>query len=384
MSVETRWLIDGMRALARHEAPPVPTDSLDWNGVVEMAEGESLAAALGFAWKSAPPERMPPAIRERLGRHLAEGTARHLALSGELGRLLKSFEREHVPVIPLKGPVLAEMLYAHPALRPCSDLDLLIRREHLERVDELLRRLAYRRMADAHSFRFDVAYDHATLYASPSGVHVDLHWSLLSEPRYAWNEREAQTVWDRAVRIRVAGEEALGLCPEDLLLYLSVHLAVHHSLAGLLWYYDLFLILERWTDTLDWQAVSTRASRWRVRAAVYFTLREVERLFGARVPAAVMVQLRPRGPRAAAMAWLLRHRGPAQRRAAEHLIGLLLVDRGRDLVGTLRRIALPPSDWMAARYDAAGASRLRQYAAHYRRLGQVVSQATPGLRPRRR
>ena len=97
-----------------------------------------------------------------------------------------------------------------------------------------------------------------------------------------------------------------------------------------------------------------------------------------------MVQLRPRGPRAAAMAWLLRHRGPAQRRAAEHLIGLLLVDRGRDLVGTLRRIALPPSDWMAARYDAAGASRLRQYAAHYRRLGQVVSQATPGLRPRRR
>ncbi|PYM87409.1 MAG: hypothetical protein DME13_06190, partial [Candidatus Rokuibacteriota bacterium] len=65
MSAETRWLIDGMRALARHEAPPVPTDSLDWNGVVEMAEGESLAAALGFAWKSAPPERMPPAIRER-------------------------------------------------------------------------------------------------------------------------------------------------------------------------------------------------------------------------------------------------------------------------------------------------------------------------------
>ncbi|PYM78151.1 MAG: hypothetical protein DME13_29510, partial [Candidatus Rokuibacteriota bacterium] len=87
--------------------------------------------------------------------------------------------------IPLKGPVLAEMLYARPALRPCSDLDLLIRREHLERVDELLRRLAYRRMADAHSFRFDVAYDHATLYASPSGVHVDLDWSMLSEPRYA-------------------------------------------------------------------------------------------------------------------------------------------------------------------------------------------------------
>src|SRR5206468_1153195 len=103
----------------------------------------------------------------------------------------------------------------------------------------------------------------------------------LSEPRYSWNEREAQTVWDRAVRIRVAGEEALGLCPEDLLLYLSTHLAVHHSLGGLLWYYDLFLLLGRRADTLDWQAVSARASRWRVRAALYFALLELERLFGA-------------------------------------------------------------------------------------------------------
>src|SRR5207245_1515524 len=195
---------------------------------------------------------MPLAVRERVRRELADGTARHLILSGELARLLKSFEREHIPVIALKGPVLAETLYVHPALRPYTDLDLLIRRETLAGVDDLLQRLGYRRLADAHSFRFDVAYDHATLYVAASGVHVDLHWSLLSEPRYSWNEREAQAVWDRTVPIRVAGEEALGLCPEDLVLYLAVHLAVHHSLAGLLWYYDLFLILVRWSGTLDW------------------------------------------------------------------------------------------------------------------------------------
>jgi len=384
MSAETRWLIDCLRALARHEAPPVPTDSLDWNGVVETAEGESLAPALGFAWKSAPPERMPPAVCERLRRHLVEGTARHLALSGELGRLLKAFGRGHIPVIPLKGLVLAETLYAHPALRPCSDLDLLIRREHLERVDELLQRLACHRVADAHSFRFDVAYDHATLYEAPSGVHVDLHWSLLSEPRYSWNEREAQAVWDRAVRIRVAGEEALGLCSEDLLLYLSIHLAVHHSLAGLLWYYDLFLLLGRWADTLDWQAVSARASRWRVRAALYFALLELERLFGARVPAAVTGRIRPRGPRAALMGWLLRHRTSAQRRRLEHLITLLLVDRGRDLRRTLRGALFPPPAWLKARYEGVGSSLFACYWAHCRRLGQVLSAARSGLTPRKR
>ncbi|HET9491785.1 MAG TPA: hypothetical protein VFR64_18795 [Methylomirabilota bacterium] len=34
------------------------------------------------------------------------------------------------------------------------------------------------RLADAHSWSFDLAYDRATLYAGPGGVHVDLHWSL--------------------------------------------------------------------------------------------------------------------------------------------------------------------------------------------------------------
>jgi hypothetical protein len=327
---------------------------------------------------------MPLAAWQRLQRDLAEATARHMIMSGELGHLLKEFDRERIPVIPLKGPVLAETLYRHPALRPCSDLDLLIRRESIGRVDDLLRRLGYRRLADAHSYEFDVAYDHATLYEAPSGIHVDLHWALLSEPRYSWDEREALTVWERAIPIRVAGEDALGLCPEDLLLYLAVHLAVHHSLAGLLWYYDLFLLIERSTSTLDWPALSARASCWRVRTAVYFTLREVERLFGARAPAALMAGLEPRGPRAAAMAWLLRHRSPSQRRAAEHLIGLLLVDRDCDLLGALRRVFFPPYDWLQTRYDGAGASRLAHYVAHYRRLGQVMTQAAAGLRSPRR
>ncbi len=383
-AAETRWIVDCLRALARRDAPPVPDDSLEWNRVLETIATESLGPAVGLACKNDPSGRVPPVVRERVRRDLLEATARHLVLSGELARLLKSFERERITVIPLKGPALAETLYPDPAIRPCSDLDLLIRREHLERVDELLQRLAYQRVADAHSFRFDVAYDHATLYAAASGVHVDLHWSLLSEPRYSWDERAAASLWDRAVRLRLAGEDALGLGPEDLLLYLTMHVAVHHSLTGLLWLYDVFLVLERSASTLDWEAVTTRASRWRVRTAAYFALREVQRLFGARVPAALMDGLEPRGPRTAALAWLVRHRAPSQRRAAEHVIGLLLVDRGRDLVGTLWRVLFPPSDWLRARYEGAGTSRLAQYVAHCRRLGHVARQAVAALHPPRR
>jgi hypothetical protein len=380
MSPETRWIVECLRSLPGRGTPRAPGDSLDWNLLLLSAEAEGLGPALGFACRANPPASMPVAVRERLQRDLIEGTASHLILSGELGRILKQFEREGIAVIPLKGPALGETLYPSPALRPCADLDLLVRPERVRPVDELLRRLGYRRLADAHSFQFDLDYDRATLYEGPTGVRVDLHWGLLSDPRYSWDEREGLTVWDRAVSIRVAGQESLGLCPEDLLLYLAVHLAVHHALAGLLWYYDLYLAIERWAGTLDWEALTARASRWRVRAALYFVLTELERHFGARVPAAVMVGIKPRCPRATLLGWLLGHRTPQERRRLEHVIALLLVDRGRDLLGTLGHALLPPPAWLRARYQGLGPSLLTCYLAHYRRLGQIVSQATGGAR----
>jgi hypothetical protein len=252
------------------------------------------------------------------------------------------------------------------------------------RVDELLRGLGYRRFEDAHSFAFDVEYDRATVYETPAGVRADVHWGLLSDPRYAWNEREADAVWQRAVATQVAGEEALTLCPEDLLLYLTVHVVVHHALVGLLWLYDLYLLLERGAATLDWTALGQRARRWRVRSAVYFGLREVQRVFGARVPVTLMAALRPAGPRAQFVARLLSARGAAQRHALEHLIAVLLVDRGRDVARTLGDVLLPSAGWLQARYGHEASSRLGQYVAHVQRLRQVMRQTTHGVTRSRR
>ena len=378
-SAETRWLIGCLRALARGEPLPVGDPTLDWTGVLATMEAESLGPALALAGKNAGPDEIPRLVRERARYDGLAATARHLCLGAELGRLLGSFAAARLPVMPLKGPALAELLYPDPTIRPCCDLDLLIRPDDLTRADALLRELGYRRLADAHSFQFDAAFDHATLYEEPSGVRVDLHWSLLSEPRYAWNEREGQEVWERAVPTSVAGQPARILCCEDLLLYLSTHLAVHHAVAGVLWHYDLFLLVTRSRDALDWDRLSARARQWRVQRAVYFALTAADSLFRAGVPSRFLAELAPRGARAAAVRWIVRHRTPAQRRSMEHLIGLLLVDRGRDVVRAMTDSALPSPAWIAARYDGAGPSRLRQYLAHYRRLATVVGQASAGL-----
>jgi putative nucleotidyltransferase-like protein len=378
---EHRWLIDCLRAAANREPPPVPSDSFDWAALLALADAERLVPALAYACKSL--DTVPTTVRPKLDQALAEATVRHVRFAADLACLLKAFDRATVPVIPLKGTALAETLYPHPAMRPATDIDLLIRRDDLERTDALLHSLGLRRLADEHSFAFDVAHDRATVYEAPSGIHIDLHWALSSEPRYAWDEASTTSVWDRAVRINVAGEAALALSPEDLLIYLAVHLAVHHALVGGLWFYDLYLLLERANATFDWDAVISRAARWRGSSAVYFVLSELERVFDAPVPRPVLAALRPFGPRAAALRWILRERTASQRPALEHTMALLLVDRGRDVAGTLGRMLLPSPAWLAARYGGETSSRRRLYGAHFRRLRAVVSEAAMALTRRR-
>ncbi|MGH7311561.1 MAG: nucleotidyltransferase domain-containing protein [Candidatus Rokuibacteriota bacterium] len=382
MSPEIRFILDCLRPL-EVRAAPAPSRPLNWDVVLTFAQAEGLAPALGVALSPNASVRMPGAVRKGLRRHLGAATARHLILRRELGRILQAFARAAVPVIPLKGLVLAETLYPDPVVRPSSDLDLLVRPEAVVAVDGLLQRLGYHRLADAHSWDFDLAYDRATLYAGPGGVHVDLHWSLLSDPRYVWNETEGRQVWNRAIRIRVAGEETWGLCPEDLLLYLAMHLAVHHGLAGLLWYWDLALLLGQWTDSLDWDAVTQRASRWRVGTALYFALLGCQRFFDVSAPGAVMARLRPRGPRARVLRRLVLDQEADRLKRLEHLIALLLVDRARDLIAPLTGALFPSPAWLRARYEGAGSSVLTHYLAHCRRMAAIAGVAvfgTPGTK----
>ncbi|MGH7307772.1 MAG: nucleotidyltransferase domain-containing protein [Candidatus Rokuibacteriota bacterium] len=356
--------------------------ALNWDDVQALADAEGLAPALGYLVKAGTlDEDVPGAVRAALGRAFGDALASQLRLGHVLGRLLRALDREGVPVIPLKGLALAETFYPDPVLRPSRDVDLLVRPDTVLTVDALLQSLGYRRLADAHSWRFDLAYDRATLYEGPGGVHVDLHWSLLSDPRYAWNEAGGLEVWDRAIRIRVAGEEALSPCPEDLLLYLAVHLAVHHGLTGLRWYWDIALLLGQ--RTFDWDVVGARASRWRVRTALYFVLLGCQRFFDVSTPGPVMARLKPWGPRASTLGRLVLHHGADRLQRLEHLIALLLVDRARDLLAPLASIACPSPAWLRARYEGVSASLPGHYLAHYRRLAAVAGAAVSGTRETR-
>ena len=372
------WVVACLRALGQSRPSPPPAVDLDWPAVIDAADVEDVLPALAHALAAAGWVGVPPSARRRLAEGLADCRARHLLMTRELACVLHRCAADGIDVIVLKGPVLAERVYPDPALRPFSDLDLLVRPADRFRMDTVLQDLGHRRIADAHSWEFDVAYDGATLYETSGSVRIDLHWALLTEPRFVWNA-ETTEIWARSAAITVAGERARGLAREDLVLYLAIHLAVHHTLTGWLRYWDVALLLEREGDALDWEAVLSRATRWRVRTALAFVLAGARALFEAPVPAAVEAALTPSGLRAALLGAIVRRRDDAGLQRLEHVITLLLLDRGRDLYGALRHALWPSAGWMRARYGIEGASRPALYRAHARRLGGVLGGAAGAL-----
>ena len=376
-ALERTWLVACLRALGKRQPPPAPPVDLDWSAVIDAADVEDLVPALAHAHEAGRWAGVPAHVRRRLTSGFAASTARHLVMTRELGSVLRHLAAAAIEAIVLKGPVLAEAVYPHPALRPFSDLDVLVRPADRLRADTALRGLGHRRVADEHSWEFDVAYDGATLYETPAGVRIDLHWALLTEPRFVWNGDEAG-IWERAVPITVAGQEARGLVREDLVLYLAAHLAVHHALTGLVRAWDVALLLEREGGALDWTTVLARAARSRVRRALFFVLLGAHTAFDAPVPPEVLARLRPAGPRAALLGSLVDGGDPARLTRLEHLVALLLADRGRDVYAPLRHALWPAAGWMRARYGT-GTSRVALYRAHLRRLRGIVGAAAAAL-----
>jgi hypothetical protein len=365
------WLCAYLAALTSGP-PPAAGPPAGWDALAAAAETEGLGPALGYGLARLHDPTIPAAVAARLLAKFREALARHVVMSRDLATLLRALAAARIPTIPLKGAYLGETVYPHPALRPMSDIDVLVPMDDRLRVDEILRGLGYRRGSDAHSWAFDLAYDSATFYDGPGGARVDVHWRLLNEPRYAWSRVDGDGVWDRAVPVTLAGERTLALSPEDLVLSLAAHLAVHHGLSGLVWYWDLKLVLDRWSTTLDAEVLLARANRWRLRRVLHFVLHRLGAMFTT-APAVEVAAggICPRGPRAMAVRWLVGHRAD-RLRDFEHVLPLLLTDRPVDLVRTLGAALCPSPRWLRARYGNDATSLFSAYVAHGMRMTTVL------------
>ncbi|HEV2273624.1 MAG TPA: nucleotidyltransferase family protein [Acidobacteriaceae bacterium] len=222
MTEEARFLL----ACLRQTSPAIP-DSLDWPALLQLAESHGV---LPLFHRSCPGD-LPPEFLQ----HFRDRWALSLFLARELDELLEQFEEHQIRVLPLKGPVLADLLYGQIGLRPSDDLDLLVRPEDYARAEALLFELGFTPLGEADDYHRDFGRN---------GTFVELHFGVASPSALRF---DVEGAWDRARTVPFRSREVLFFSPVDLILYLSLH-GVKHGFAKLIWVVDMVRALERLTE----------------------------------------------------------------------------------------------------------------------------------------
>jgi len=279
----------------------------DWERIVAMSEDHGIAPLLTHVFdETVWPDQMPAHARRALRSCYYATAAHNLLLYRELTRILDGIQSTHpvIPLVVLKGAALARTLYPDMALRPLSDIDLLVPRQHVEAAARVLHSLGY---DDAHleipEMRRGLSRlttPHLQLRGGPNrSVMVELHWALVAGDT-DWRSPDLEWFWQQTQPWEMergspfsngrSPSPILQLTPAAHLLYLAAHLMLQHGLAHarLVWYYDLHLLIARCGNQLDWNEILAQASELQWSAALEAALRGVQKRFHSPVPEDVL------------------------------------------------------------------------------------------------
>jgi len=268
--------------------------SLDWNLLMRMARHHRLEPLLCYGFRQSRFGAIPSSVREVWEACRRSTVVGAMHYQQVLGEIAAAFDDRRVPFVLLKGEALSKGLYPQEGLRPYGDIDLLIRPEAYETAKEILVELGFGLRLptkEGEKLRLfgEIEFDKKGRFT----VTVDLHWDTLMtswEPRSLFSGDET---WSSLDQIYLGARALPVLRGELLLLYLSVHFAFHHVFDGLLWLCDLFLLLRRDEDRIDWDRLVAMADRCQCRHAAYYSLLFVKALLAGQVPSGVLERLRP-------------------------------------------------------------------------------------------
>lgn len=208
---------------------------INWQYLLKLARHHAVIPLLYWSLNNTCPEAVPADIMTQLREHFHANARRNLFLSVELVKLLNLFESDNIPVLPLKGPVLAVSAYGNLSLRQFSDLDILVHERDINQAKELFLAQGYQmkiervRLSQEQEDKFLRSPDIYKLVRECAypfinhsiGVMTELHWAIM--PKYFSFPIDNPELWDNLESVAIAGQKVPNLPPEKILLTICGH-----------------------------------------------------------------------------------------------------------------------------------------------------------------
>lgn len=265
------------------------SDSL-WQKVLDRAvEGE----VEGLLYRRLSSKSLAPAVPDSVLQKLKDlyfcSAMCNRKVRDDAGAVLGALRRNGIEVAVLKGAYLAEAVYRDVALRPMTDIDLLVRSSELARAEKILVELGFGsgQRPDVDATR--ALHHHLTPFKGTGTTTVEVHWNI-EQPNSPFSI-DIEGLWHRARPSVVAGVHVLGLGPADLLLHLCTHASYHHRFGidhrhgiALKHLHDIAFVATELRDEIDWTELVAIANADGRARYIYATFVLVSAMFGTRFP----------------------------------------------------------------------------------------------------
>ena len=262
-----------------------------------------------------------------------ERAIQNTLLYHQLGKVLSALKREHIPVIILSGAALAETVYPDISQRVMGDVDILIKKDDLDKVNTILVELGYHAtLSGEYHYQLKNGYD-----ACPIDIHTEF-WYL--------NEASLTSVWQNARGTIIAGESVLTLPPEETIVYLVADMVFHGWLKPSV-LNDFKYLVSRYYQRLNWSTAVNQLQAYRLEIPAYYFFTTARQKVNAEIPVEVIAFLESLPSRfIESMIYQLVLTAPPIRHSG-HLLELISI---KDKIKYLKSTFLPGRSFLARRY----------------------------------
>ena len=352
----------------------------DWGYIVTKMRQEGVAEAIFHNLRKKKAEHLvPPAVSAALSEQYYNNLRRNLSIIGELKGILTLLKKSGISCIVLKGIALAEHIYPAIAMRGMADIDILVRKNELYSVDELLSSQGYiaRDSSVAGAINNPEGYLASLEYRKENGstLNLHVHWHIVnsSVPATMFAKHvDIDSIWEKAIAARVADADAYMLCPEHLIIYLCEHaLRIGHSFDRLILIADISYALKAYERNIDWDFLVEESRRFNLDRLVYLSLSIVKFYAGAFIPDECLQKLMPQDLSIGERFFLKLQTANRRIRGSSYFIYLAMNKTFSDKIKFLFRTFFPPRQILLQRLRIRDGATLKSY--YTARVREVMS-----------
>lgn len=163
------------------QSRPLPENSNDYCSILEDIEYFHLSATVYSLLKQQGRiEQTPIYFQKQLQKEYQTVLYNNIYIKNQLKLILDTFETNGISAIPLKGILFAETYFDHFSARKTTDIDILIRKEDMEKAKVCIQKLEYNLEGDWPSYHFHRTFSKMMPH-SPVPLTVELHRHILRE-----------------------------------------------------------------------------------------------------------------------------------------------------------------------------------------------------------